>query len=530
MTRKFSELTPSEQAHFQGMADFMKETWNEDINVKLSVVKKFDLDIKDPVVFEFLTDVHVSEPAPRSRTDFPHDKALSTSPSQIAEPLPPTPPATTTTVQPVGKSKKREMTYANSEDLIIIQNRLLHAISHLTLNERRLILFLSPIIRKQLSINPNNKKFIIRVEDFMSEYKLKGGGYYPELEKTTISIQRKVIEFWNYGNNGKPISTVRLGWVTKGEYFKDEGCIELQFHDDVIEMLTVFDANTGNFWSQYKKEWITKLGTYGIIMLELVLSSFELNLPENKDRTNGYYTVEHLREKFDCVDDYPRFSNFKRYVIDKAIQEIHANTPLKISYEIIKVGRVAKGIRFSYIDASINVKAVKGASKDDNNTPKENNPFINFKMSQKQLSMFAAKIKKATGQDIDEIVSELCNVHLQGRHVDFLKVLDFVPSDWYSNDEIKDHPNAEKIQKIKQEQLSDCKAEQARLRRDFELLLANAKEFVLANQKRIGIGVEKMYFDKGDYHSIVSLWELYLLDKNQRRMFAMIDEILERYS
>ena len=70
-------------------------------------------------------------------------------------------------------------------------------------------------------------------------------------------------------------------------------------------------------------------------------------------------------------------------------------------------------------------------------------------MSQKQLSLFATKIKKATGQDIDEIINELCNVHLQSKHIDFLKVLDFVPSDWYTENEMKDHLTAEQIAKEK---------------------------------------------------------------------------------
>lgn len=537
MNRKFSELTPSEQVQFQGLVDFMKETWNEDIQVKLNIVKKFRLDISDPVVYNFLTDVYV--PTSQAQPSFT-DTVPKPATTELVEP-PQTPfvadepllPTTTVATKPVEKTKKREMTYANSEDLIIIQNRLLHAISHLTLNERRLILFLSPIIRKQLEISPNNKKFIVRVEDFMNEYGLKGGSYYSELEKTAISIQHKIIEFWNYGNNGKLISRVRLGWVTKGEYFKDEGCIVLQFHDDVVEMLTVFDENTGNFWSQYKKEWVINLGTYGIIMLELVLSSFELNLPQNKNKTNGCYTVEHLREKFDCVDDYPRFSNFKRYVIDKAIDEIHKHTPIRISYQVHKFGRSVQGVSFSYIDTSKPAKQVQEKSKITNTKPTEKNPFINFKMTPKQLAVFGAKIAKKIDKDIEIVIDEISNVHLQGQYVEYLKLLDFVPSDWYSDDEIKNHLTPQQIdeqkKQAKQAKANQEKLDQAQLEQDFEKLLANAEEFVLANQKRLGFGIEKMYLEQGNYQAIVRIWQSYLLDKDHRKHFAMVNEILECY-
>lgn len=525
MSRKFSELADYEQTHFRHLADFMKETWNEDIGVKIDIIKRFDLDIKDPVVLDFLTDVYVPQTLQKPQKDTDELKS-----NLIAE-LQPTPPVvneqsllatTTETAKPVETTKKREMTYANSEDLIVIQNRLLHAISHLTLNERRLILFLSPIVRKQLNDNSNNKKFIVRVDNFMNEYGLKGGSCYLELEKTVVSIQQKIIEFWNYDKNGKIQSTVRLGWITKGEYFKDNGYIALQFHDDVIEMLTVFDKTTGNFWTQYQKEWIINLGTYGIIMLEMVLSSLE-----NK----GYYTVEHLREKFDCIETYKKFSDFKLYVINKAIKEIHKHTPIKISYETHKTGRAVTGLTFSYIDTSIKPITNQAGQDQNDDQPKEQNPFINFKMTQKQLSLFASKIKKASGQDVEEIIAELSNVHLQSKHIDFLKVLDYVPSDWYSDDEIKNHLTTKQIAQAQADKKAQAKVQeqqkQEQFRADMNKLVAHAEAFVKANLNKVAkTGIERIYLQQENYVGIVRAWERHLIDEKARKHFAMLDEIL----
>lgn len=524
MNRKFSELTPSEQVQFKGLVDFMKETWNEDIGVKLSVVKRFNLAIDDPVVMDFLTDVYVPTP----RVDMPYDEPIPTPTASfapnpvpvqaVAQPLVPASPQ-----QPAKTKSKREMTYANSEDLIIIQNRLLHAISHLTLNERRLILFLSPIVRKQIEKDPNNRVFHVYVQDFIDEYGIKSKKYYGELEKIADSIVEKAFFFWYKTKNGKAKKGV--SWVSECDYIENEGMIKVRLDNTVIEMLTVFDANTGNLWSQYQKEWVINLGTYGIIMLELVLSSLDNTFEKDK---KGVYSIEHLREKFDCIDLYPRFSNFKRYVIDKSIQEVHKHTPIKISYEVNRVGRQVESLKFSYINTR---KMIENTQNTDDK-PKEKNPFANFKMSQKQLSLFATKIKKATGQDIDEIINELCNVHLQSKHIDFLKVLDFVPSDWYTESEMKDHLTAEQIAqeklKAKQKAKEQTELEQAQLRQDYEVLLANAEEFVLANQKRLGFGIEKMYFENGDYQAIVKAWKQYLLNKRDRKGFALLDEILSR--
>lgn len=531
MARKFSELTPSEQIQFQGLVDFMRETWNEDMKVKLSIIQRFNLDIKEPVVLDFLTDIYIPEQQKTEATERQLRAEATAFAHKISERIYPQESASVSQIiAPVAqqvladsqvKSKKREMTYANSEDLIIIQNRLLHAISHLTLNERRLILFLSPIVRKGSDIRDEygREVFFVSFSDFSSEYNLSVGGIYKTLKETAESVTNKAFFFWNIGKN-KRKSKVGLSWFVRCEYKENSGHLEIVLSDEVIEMLTIFDANTGNFWTQYQKEWVINLGTYGIIMLEIVLSSLE-----NK----GYYTIEHLREKFNCVDTYPMFSDFKIWVVDKAIKEIEKHTPIRIKYEKHKTGRATTGLTFSYIDTS--TKTIKDKTKNSNQSQKEQNPFVNFKMTQKQMAMFASKIKKASGQEIDEIIDELSNVHLQAKHIDFLKVLDFVPSAWYSDDEIKNHLTPEQIiqakKQAKQQSKDKAAKEQKKLEQDFEILLANAEAFVLANQRMVRVvGVERHYFDQKDYQEVVKMWRSDLLDCKKRKCYKMVDELL----
>ena len=63
------------------------------------------------------------------------------------------------------------------EEWIVLQNRLLNAISNLELNERRLIMFLSPLVRKEVDKNPYQSTFIVRVRNFQDEYGIKSKAY-----------------------------------------------------------------------------------------------------------------------------------------------------------------------------------------------------------------------------------------------------------------------------------------------------------------------------------------------------------------
>lgn len=539
MSRKFSELTRSEQIHFNSLVDFMRETWNEDVRNKLKVVQKFHLDLNDPVVFDFLTGVYIPPPPP----SYPFQEEISPplgpqprykSPDELDPPLPiadlfertemtqePSLPAVTTTTKLVEETKNREMTYANSQELIVIQNRLLHAISNLTLNERRLILFLSPIVRKQIEKDPNNRVFYVYVQDFIDEYGIKSKKYYGELEKIADSIVEKAFFFWYKTRNGK--SKKGVSWVSECDYIENEGMIKVRLDNTVIEMLTVFDKTTGNFWTQYQKEWIINLGAYGIIMLEMVLSSKE---------NNGCYTVKHLREKFDCVETYKKFSDFKLYVIDKSIKEIYKHTPIQISYEINKVGRTVKGLKFSYINTSEKTKKIHDKTK-NNDKPQNPNPYTNFKMTPKQLAVFGAKVAKKLDKDIELVIDEISNVHLQGQYVECLKTLDFIPSEWYTDDEMKDHPTAEQIKQARADEKARAKAEkeqkQQQLKQDFKKLVSYADIFVQANLDKVSTtGIEQLYLKNKDYTGIIKVWERHLLDETERKRFALVDEILAR--
>lgn len=66
------------------------------------------------------------------------------------------------------------------------------------------------------------------------------------------------------------------------------------------------------------------------------------------------YTIEYLREKFNCVDSYLTATDFKRYVLDRAIKDIEKHTSYRITYTQNKKGRVVHEIVFSFRDLKDN--------------------------------------------------------------------------------------------------------------------------------------------------------------------------------
>lgn len=301
------------------------------------------------------------------------------------------------------------------EEWIVLQNRLLNAISDLELNERRLIMFLSPLVRKEVDKNPYQSTFVVRVKDFQEEYGIKSKAYYQELENICNSLQHKTYEFWNFSANKKYKSKVKVTWITKGDYKDNQGEVHIDLHNDVIEMLTVFDKT--NPFTKYQRQMIVKLGCYGIILFELISSCLH-----QKNKTKAY-TIEYLREKFNCIDTYPVISEFKRNVLDKAISDIKKHTPLRIDYTQKKKGRVVTEIVFTFENIDDSDKKLKNEPSETSNhieqkTKEADKDNTTNLLSPKQAKFFAKKLAEnqnfgsrfaKAGEDMTPFVERISN-------------------------------------------------------------------------------------------------------------------------
>lgn len=310
MPKKLSELDSNERIYFENIMNFMNETWNDDIKQRLKIARKFDLDVYDEYIMELLT-------------------PKNTHPSLQIE-------------NPVASLPENRVTKIYGEKWIVIQNRLLHAISDLDLNERRLIMYLSPIVRKAVDIDPTQRVFTVKVKEFQAGYDIKGNYLYEELAEIADSIIQKAFFFWYGGKKGK--SKKGVSWVSECDYLESEGALQIKLDDTVIEMLTIFDKN--NPFTKYQREMIVNLGVHGIILFELIASCMHQKYKQKS------YEVEYLREKFNCLDSYLKLADFKRYVLDNAIKDIEKHTPYRIQYTQKKKGRIVSDIVFSFEDTS----------------------------------------------------------------------------------------------------------------------------------------------------------------------------------
>jgi plasmid replication initiation protein len=90
--------------------------------------------------------------------------------------------------------------------------------------------------------------------------------------------------------------------------------------------------------------------TYHIENIKPLRSEYSIRLYEMmcQFKSTGIFKikVDELRERLGCKDKYPRFNNFRTYVLDQAKRDLKANCDIYFEYRIEKIGTVAYMIIF----------------------------------------------------------------------------------------------------------------------------------------------------------------------------------------
>lgn len=125
-------------------------------------------------------------------------------------------------------------------------------------------------------------------------------------------------------------------WIEKQYVYRESGEITVRLDRDMMPYLMQLKKN----FTQYELIAILALKSKCSIRLYELLKSYEFV---------GVYktSLQDLRQAMMLESEYRETKDFKRYVIDKALDEITTYTDLDVSYVPIKQGRSIVGFEFS---------------------------------------------------------------------------------------------------------------------------------------------------------------------------------------
>ena len=115
------------------------------------------------------------------------------------------------------------------------------------------------------------------------------------------------------------------------------GVIGIRFTKDILPFLSNLSTE---FTKYFASDLIGVTSSHAIRLYELLVQYRSIGKREIK--------VDELRWMFELQNKYPVWADFKKRVLDQAIKEINAFSPLNVTYETKKTGRKITSINLKF--------------------------------------------------------------------------------------------------------------------------------------------------------------------------------------
>ena len=231
----------------------------------------------------------------------------------------------------------------NMNNRVVKSHRIITALQNLSLTEMRLIQLAIIDAREQEAGLQTNKPLKIHAKRYAEAFDVQIDTAYKILAEAGKTLRSRYFKFINYREN-----EVETNWVQQVEYVKKEARIEIIFTVAVVDEITRLSSH----FTQYDLEFIATLNSiYSVRLYELIVKWLSV-------KQTDVFDYEILRGQLGIgVNEYQRMTDFKKRVLDLAVNEINEKTDIKVSYTQEKNGTKIIGFKFK-----VNKKAKKTAN------------------------------------------------------------------------------------------------------------------------------------------------------------------------
>lgn len=220
---------------------------------------------------------------------------------------------------------QKELTIAKS-------NTLVEASYKLTLNEQRLILICIARLDGRKP-PPRDNVFVITAKEFSETFSIEEKHAYEALDEAANALYERDIKTYD------GVNRERFRWVCGVKYHDNEGKVTLGFSAWISPYLTLLHKK----FSSYKLKQIASLkSVYSIRLLEFLM--------QFKSTGKLIINLDEFKNRLDIANEYKRFFDLKRRIIEPAVRELKEKSDLEINWKPIKLGRSVNKLEFIFFE------------------------------------------------------------------------------------------------------------------------------------------------------------------------------------
>lgn len=236
--------------------------------------------------------------------------------------------------------------------MVYKSNALVEASYRLSVQEQRLVLACIGQVRRDEPVT-DEVLYSVTAADLSGLSGIAVGDAYKELKEAALRLKRRDVRITQEPNGkGKKPKVMITGWVQTIFYIEGEGRVELRFTKDMLPYLTELNRQ----FTKYALEDVAKMTSAHAIRLYELLMQWD---------STGSRTIEidQLREQLQLEGRYPSIKDFKLRVLEPAVVQINAHSPLQVSWDQRKTGRKVTHLMFDYAPKTTAKAASKAPAK-----------------------------------------------------------------------------------------------------------------------------------------------------------------------
>jgi plasmid replication initiation protein len=271
------------------------------------------------------------------------------------------------------KKGKRQMTH------VVKDNALINASYNLELVEQRIVLQAIVKARETETGFDTKTPVFIHASEYEKQYNVTKDGAYKALKDAVLSLFERQFSYREINERGNT-ENVRSRWVSEVRYVDAEATVKLIFSPAVASMCSRLERH----FTSYDLDQIAGLSSkYAVRLYELVIAW-------KATSKTPVFKLQDFRDKIGLLDEneYSTMSNFKKFVLDLAVDQINEHTDIKLTYEQHKTGRTITGFSFKFKQKVKQQKIEQQQQRDPDTTD------LFTKMTDAQRYMFGAKLAK----------------------------------------------------------------------------------------------------------------------------------------
>lgn len=257
-------------------------------------------------------------------------------------------------------------------DLEVVKKNTLNECMHnLTLVEMRLMQLAIVDFRNKVEFD-SNAVVEIHASVYAETFNVSRQAAHEAILEAEKTLFQRQFTFIN--DNGK---TVKSRWIAHVEY--SDNSIRIGLSLPVIDAISRIDGKETPFTRYHIEQTHALNSRYSLRLYELVVQYLKMG-------KTPIFELKKFRFQMGLLpENYKEMKNFKKYVLDSAVNEINEKTNITINYEQKKKGRVISGFIFT-VNEKRKEKDVTPKTTDNNNG--------DYWLNDKQVNYFASLLSK----------------------------------------------------------------------------------------------------------------------------------------